>query len=505
MLAVKHPQHMWYRALHAERQAAHPCGPQPLQLRRTDGLRVRLNGYLGPVRQAEGVGDLPQDPADAFRCEQRGGAAAKEHGAGGRTRHGQHLRRELDLLRNHVGVGGLTRATTEFRGGIGIEVVSHEGYSDINWMFPPLVNMAGGIVRNNTALNGGAIGFYNFSFPEFNVYPFPELYSWWAIEGDQINQALHRIAIAQGITFADNFAWAGWRASYWLSRRHSGSIQPTNLTSWPSFNNSDIHSPSMLIWLYVEDHFMPDYMWSGEGVTASTSVEFNRITSRPGYSFYGWEFKITYCCCTDSSLDGYVDVEFLHEEPWSNNFTRSFFSLSEQPFFFNNPWDFGRYISLHARAVWKSDATGNTPCNNTNLAHPHPGIAMSSSSNHTFNTVPRNILYDDAGLLWRPSTWGQEYIIATFAEPINFNYVEIHQNGARIWDYQILYYNGTWNIFDEGRRLGNGVNNYPCDEVRRGVSQIKFVIGYSSANPTGINDGSGVQGTLSRLKVFYKL
>ena len=122
MFAVKHPQHVRYRALHAERQPVDTLGSQLSEFSGADGFRVRLDGNLGAVREAEALVDFLHNPAEPPRGEQRGRAAAEEHRAHRRARRGKDLRRKVDFPGQHVGIGGLASAAAEFRSSVGIEI-----------------------------------------------------------------------------------------------------------------------------------------------------------------------------------------------------------------------------------------------------------------------------------------------------------------------------------------------------------------------------------------------
>jgi len=97
---------------------------------------------------------------------------------------------------------------------------------------------------------------------------------------------------------------------------------------------------------------------------------------------------------------------------------------------------------------------GNTPYADTNLARTATMSASSADGVRTANRANNGIL-TGATNSWAAAGAGQEWLMADFGQPLNFNHINLYQGGNRIANYRFEHSNDgvNWTEFRSGARI----------------------------------------------------
>ena len=228
---------------------------------------IRYNDAIG---SGGGVTVLSTGTAGIFNMSPTGGSSIISHNE---AQHG-----------GGVSVGGTLGSFTMHNGGI----IEHNeatstggGVAFLNTATTGThFTMNAGTIRDNTAANGGAIGFGGIT------------------AAADFNTRLGRIIVAPAAVFQNNTALAGQRVDESLRTTHGipGRINTSNATVLGHvFTNHDIHMTPPVVGVQRTLNIVGDYLQSGNNgagqFPAGDWVSFSRIESRLGHSFTGWVFR----------------------------------------------------------------------------------------------------------------------------------------------------------------------------------------------------------------------
>jgi len=207
--------------------------------------------------------------------------------------------------------------------------------------------------------------------------------------------------------------YAIWKPWYYGMHKFVWHFNGGSAEAWDQYGNPYVNYGPMTFYFEHNEPIMVCLLPGIEGGVMPLT--------RPGYIFTGW------CTVGDGSA-----------------------LLTSEDFLLKGWWTAEESMTFYA--IWQR--IGNLPCAETNLART---AAMSASSADGVRTADRanNGILTGAANSWSAASAGQEWLMADFGQPLNFNHINLYQGGNRIANYRFEHSNDgvNWTKFRSGARI----------------------------------------------------